>query len=133
VDDNQSILLTDTSTHHQLPRHDELFAIEGGDSDEDEGAVTGRGGLIQADPEEEDWDKVNDDEIEGDGDRQVLMGNMNARRSWADLATLGENPVGTPRPDRESLSAKAGIILVRWPSSLSLSGEALTIPPFRVF
>jgi hypothetical protein len=113
VDDSQSILLTDTSTHHQLPQHDELFAIEGGGSDDDEGAVTSRDGVTRGDPEEEGWDNVNDDEIEGDGDRQVLMGNIDARRSWTDIAALGESPVGAPRPDRESLSAKAGIILVR--------------------
>jgi hypothetical protein len=114
MDDNQSILLTDTSTHRQLPQHEELFAVEGGDSDEDE-VVASHDGVVQGDAAEEDWDKVNDDEIEeGDSDRQVLMGNTNARRSWADLASLGEEPVqnGAPRPSREGLSAKAGIILV---------------------
>jgi hypothetical protein len=115
MDDNQSILLTDTSTHNRLPQHEELFAVEGGDSDDDgEVVVAGRDVVAQEDPEEEEWDKVNDDEMEGDGDRQVLMGNIDARRSWADIADLGENSGrnGTPRPGRESLSAKAGIILV---------------------
>jgi hypothetical protein len=111
MDDNQSILLTDTSTRHRPPQHEELFAVEGGDSDDDGEVVAGRDGVVQEDPEEEEWDKVVDDEMEeGDGDRQVLMGNIDARRSWADIADLGENP--GRRPGRESLSAKAGIILV---------------------
>lgn len=57
-----------------------------------------------------------DEEVgEHDGDRQGLMGNTHARRSWVDLADLGENTVqnGVSRPGQGSLSAKAGIILVR--------------------
>jgi hypothetical protein len=112
--------------HHQLPQHDELFAVEGGDSDNDDEVVASRDEVMQGDPEEEGWDNVNEDEIEGDGDRQILMGNVDARRSWADLAAAGEDSVQgeTPRPGRESLSAKAGIILVcRPPPSSSLRGS----------
>jgi hypothetical protein len=71
----------------------------------------------QGERNQEDWDDGHDDGLQADGDRQSLMGNIYARRSWVDLSDVGENVVqnggGTDRPGRGSLSAKAGIILVR--------------------
>ena len=62
-------------------------------------------------------DDGHDDGLQADSDRQGLMGNLHARRSWVDLSDVGENVVqnggGTDSPVRGSLSAKAGIILVR--------------------
>ncbi len=121
-DDNQSILLADTSTHHLSQQHDELFAVE--DSDSDEVVVDARDGAELGEREQDDFsDDENDNGSEHDADRQGLMGNAHARRSWVDIADLGENMVqnGGARSGRGSLSAKAGIILVRRPSS----------PPFR--
>lgn len=117
VDDTQSILLADTSTHNQSQQHDELFAVEGSDSDEEVGVTHDRG-----ERDQEDSDDGNDNESERDGDRQGLMGNAHARRSWIDLADPGENMVqnGVSRPGQGSLSAKAGIILVRRPCHLVL-------------
>ena len=120
IDDNQSILLTDTSTHRPLQRNDELFAVEGEDSDDDhdhdEGAVTSER-VKHGVNDQEGWDDGLDDGVQPDDDRQGLMGNIHARRSWVDLPDVGENGVqngvGTDRPSRGSLSAKAGIILVR--------------------
>lgn len=70
-----------------------------------------------------------DDELQADGDRQGLMGNFHARRSWVDLSDVGEdvaqNEGGTDRPGRGSLSAKAGIILVRSTQNI--------FPPFKHF
>jgi solute carrier family 45 protein 1/2/4 len=116
IDDTQSILLTDTSTHRPLQQNDELFAVEGEDSDDDhdEGAVSSDQ-VKQGERNQEDWDDGHDDGLQADGDRQSLMGNIYARRSWVDLSDVGENVVqnggGTDRPGRGSLSAKAGIIL----------------------
>jgi hypothetical protein len=112
VDDTQSILLADTSTHNLSQQHDELFAVEGSDSDEEVGVIHDRG-----ERDQEDSDDENDNESEHDGDRRGLMGNAHARRSWIDLADPGENMVqnGVSRPGQGSLSAKAGIILVRRP------------------
>jgi hypothetical protein len=100
IDDTQSILLTDTSTHNLSQQQDELFAVEGSD--------------------QEDSDDGNDNGSEHDGDRQGLMGNAHARRSWVDLQDLGENVVqnGGSRPGKGNLSEKAGIILVRRPYHL---------------
>ncbi|KAF8497455.1 MFS general substrate transporter [Russula emetica] len=115
IDDNQSILLTDTSTHHPLQQNDELFPVEGEDSDDDhdEGAVSSD--LVEQEENEEGSDDGHDDGLQADGDRQGLMGNIHARRSWVDLSDVGENVVqnggGTDRLGRGSLSAKAGIIL----------------------
>jgi hypothetical protein len=71
----------------------------------------------QGEHDQEGWDDGHDDGLQVNGDRQGLMGNTNARRSWVDLSDAGENGVenggGTDRPSRGSLSAKAGIILVR--------------------
>lgn len=89
IDDDQSILLADTSTHQPLPQNEELFAVEGEDGDGDE------------------------NEAEQYGDRDILMGNLNARRSWADLTDSGEDHLrnGSAAPARRNLSAKAGVIL----------------------
>ncbi|KAH9986289.1 major facilitator superfamily domain-containing protein [Russula vinacea] len=97
-----SILLTDTSTHRPLQQNDELFTVEEEDPDDDgddEAVVIG--------------DRVRQGEEQPDGDRLGLMGNIHARRSWADLSDLGENVVqnGGGRPSGGSLGAKAGIIL----------------------
>ena len=121
IDDNQSILLADTSTHHLSQQNEELFAVEGSDSDDsDEEAGTGRDHGKVGEHEPEDSEDGNDDGSEHDGDRHGLMGNAHARRSWVDLADIEENPVqnGGSRPGRGNLSAKAGLILVR--HSLSL-------------
>ena len=113
IDDNQSILLADTSTHHLSQQNEELFAVEGSDSDEEAAAAA------SGEHEHEDSDDGNDH----DGDRRGLMRNDLARRSWADLADLGENPNlqngrgGRPPGRRGNLSSKAGLILVR-PSPL---------------
>jgi hypothetical protein len=90
IDDDQSILLADTSTHQPLPQNEELFAVESEDVDGDE------------------------NEAEGYGDRDILMGNINARQSWADLTDSGEDHLrnGGAAPARRNLSAKAGVILV---------------------
>jgi hypothetical protein len=113
IDDTQSILLTDTSTHHLSQQHDELFAVEGSDSEDE--AVDTRDRVKLGDREQEDSDDGNEDGLERDDDRQGLMGNAHARRSWVDLADLGESSVqnGMARSGRGNLSAKAGIILVR--------------------
>ena len=118
IDDNQSILLADTSTHHLSQQNEELFAVEGSDSDEEAGVGPDRGRVGEHEPE--DSEDGNDDGSEHDGDRHGLMGNAHARRSWVDLADIEENPVqnGGSRPGRGNLSAKAGLILVRHPLSL---------------
>jgi hypothetical protein len=71
----------------------------------------------QGELNQESWDDGHDDGLQADGDRQGLMGNTHARRSWVDLSDVGEDVVqnggGTDRPGRGNLSAKAGIILVR--------------------
>jgi len=120
IDDNQSILLADTSTHHLSQQNEELFAVEGSDSDEE--AVAGRDRGKVGEHDHEDSDDGNDNASDHGGDRQGLMGNAHARRSWVDLADLEETPVqnGGARPARANLSAKAGLILVRRPSSLVL-------------
>ncbi|KAH9990214.1 MFS general substrate transporter [Russula compacta] len=109
IDDQQYIVLTDTSTLHQ---HDELFVVKDEDSDNDE-ATTTHDKVKQGTTEQEGWDDDNDDGLERNSDRQGLMGNIHARRSWVDVSDLGENPVQNvrARPSRGSLSAKAGIIL----------------------
>jgi len=94
-----------------------LFAVEGEDSDDDgEGSVR-NDRMKQGEHDQEGWDDGHDDGLQANGDRQGLLGNTNARRSWVDLSDAGENAVqnggGTDRPGRGSLSAKAGIILVR--------------------
>jgi len=91
IDDDQSILLADTSTHQPLPQNEELFAVEGESADGDD----------------------DENEAERFGDRDILMGNMNARRSWADVSELGEDHLrnGGATPSRKNLSAKAGVIL----------------------
>lgn len=113
IDNQQYIVLTDTSTLHQ---HDELFVVKDEDSDNDEATIT-RDHVKQGMTEQEGWDDDNDDGLELDSDRQGLMGNIHARRSWVDVSDLGENPIQNvrARPRRGSLSAKAGIILVRQP------------------
>lgn len=102
-----------------------MFAVEGEDSDEDhdEGAVSSDR-VKQGELNQEGWDDDgHDDGLQADGDRQGLMGNMHARRSWVDLSDVGEDVVqnggGTDRPGRGSLSAKAGIILVRSTQNIS--------------
>ena len=75
--------------HQPLPQNEELFAVE----DED----------VDSDGDENDAGRH--------GDRDILMGNINARRSWADVSELGDDQFrngGT----RKNLSAKAGVILV---------------------
>jgi hypothetical protein len=124
IDDTQSILLTDTSTHRPLRQNDELFAVEeedpdvdiDDDDDDDDEAVAIGDRVVQGEGDQEDWDDGHGDGVEQpDGDRLGLMGNSHARRSWADLSDLGENVVqnGGGRPSEGSLGAKAGIILVR--------------------
>ena len=75
-------------------------------------------------------DDSDDDGLQADGDRQGLMGNIHARRSWVDLSDVGENGVqnggGTDRPGRGSLSAKAGIILVRSTQNIYLPFKQFT-------
>ena len=114
VDDNQSILLADTSTHNLSQQHDELFAVEGSDSDE---VVVTHNQAKLGERDQEQSDDGNDSGSEHDGDRQGLMGNVHARRSWIDLGDLGENGVqnGVSMPGQGGLSAQAGIILVRRP------------------
>lgn len=109
IDDDQSILLADTSTHQPLPQNDELFAVEGEDVDDDE-AVATRG----RETGQEGWDDDgNGNEAEQYGDRDILMGNLNARRSWVDVTDFGEDHLrnGGATPARKSLGAKAGVIL----------------------
>jgi len=91
IDDDQSILLADTSTHQPLPQNEELFAVEGEDVDSD----------------------GDENDAERHGDRDILMGNINARRSWADVSELGEDQFrnGGATSSRKNLSAKAGVIL----------------------
>lgn len=119
IDDTQSILLTDTSTHRPLQQNDELFTVEEEDPDDDgdDEAVVIGDRVRQGEGDQEDWDDGRDDDgvEQPDGDRLGLMGNIHARRSWADLSDLGENVVqnGGGRPSGGSLGAKAGIILVR--------------------
>ncbi|KAH9968022.1 major facilitator superfamily domain-containing protein [Russula dissimulans] len=112
IDDNQSILLADTSTHHLSQRHDDLFAVEGEHSDGDD-VVTARDRVTRGEREQEGSDDGSHDGMERDDDRRGLMGNLNARRSWVDISDLGETSLqnGGARSDRGSLSAKAGIIL----------------------
>ena len=72
---------------------------------------------------QEGWDDDgHDNEAEGYGDRDILMGNLNARRSWVDVMDSEEDhhQNGRAAPVRNSLGAKAGVILVCC-SSLSLS------------
>jgi hypothetical protein len=123
IDDTQSILLTDTSTHRPLQQHDELFSVEGEDPDEEaegeaEDAVVTSDRVKQGERVQEDWDDDHDDDGEQPGDdRQGLMGNNLARRSWVDLSDPGEDVVqigGGNKPGAGSLGAKAGIILVRF-------------------
>jgi hypothetical protein len=99
-----------------------LFAVEGEDSDDDD---------HDHDEEAEDG---HDDELQPDSDRQGLMGNAHARRSWVDLSDVGENVVqnggGTDGPGRGNLSAKAGIILVRSTQNLSPSFTSRLILPY---
>ena len=85
------------------PNEDEAVAV----------VISDRAG--QEEPDQEDSDDGEDDGAQPDGDRQGLMGNIHARRSWVDLSDLGENVVqnGTGRPEGGNLGAKAGIILVR--------------------
>ena len=124
IDDNQSILLTDTSTHRQLQQNDELFAVEEDpeEDEEDEAVVTSdraeQEESDQEDSNQEDSDDGHDDGAQPDSDRLGLMGNSHARRSWVDLSDLGENVVqnGTDMPGGGNLGAKAGIILVRFPA-----------------
>jgi len=114
IDDNQSILLADTSTHLLSQQNDELFAVENEDSDGDDVVSTrDQVALQEREQEGSDSDDGDDDGTERDGARLGLMGNPNARRSWLDVSDLGENSVqnGGARSDRGSLSAKAGIIL----------------------
>lgn len=117
IDDSHSILLTDTSTHRPLQQNDELFAVEGEDSDDDHEEGAGAVSSDQGERNSEGSDDGHADGLQADGDRQGLMGNLNARRSWVDLSDVGEdvalNGGGTDGPGRGSLSAKAGIILVR--------------------
>ena len=126
IDDTQSILLADTSTHHLSQQNEELFAAEGSDSDEE--------AVARGEREREGSDDGDDHVSEPDGDRQGLMGNTHARRSWVDLADLGENPVqnGGARPRRGNLSSKAGLILVRSTLGPSLF-KGLTCPPSHLF
>ncbi|KAI0299351.1 major facilitator superfamily domain-containing protein [Multifurca ochricompacta] len=111
IDDNQSILLADTSTQRPLSQNNTLFAVEDGGSD-DEVVVTHEH-VVQRETAQDNWGNGNDDEVERDDDRDVLMGNVHARRSWADVTDFEENvaPNGSIRPVGGSLSAKAGIIL----------------------
>ncbi|KAF8465846.1 MFS general substrate transporter [Russula ochroleuca] len=116
IDDTQSILLTDTSTHRPLQQNAELFAVEEEDPDDEDNdeAVVVSDRVKQGEGDQEDWDDGHDDgEEQPDGDRLGLMGNSHARRSWVDLSDLGENVVqnGGGRPSGGSLGAKAGIIL----------------------
>ena len=101
-----------------------MFAVEGEDSDDDndEGAVSSDR-VQQGEGNQEDSDDGHDDGLQADGDRQSLMGNIHARRSWVDLSDVGENVQndgGIDMPGRGSLSAKAGIILVRSTQNISL-------------
>lgn len=115
IDDNQSILLTDTSTHRSLQQNDELFAVEGEDSDDDHDEAGSSDRVRQGERNQEGSDDGHDGGAQVDSDRLALMGNISARRSWVDLSDIGENAVqnggGIGRPGRGSLSAKAGIIL----------------------
>ncbi|KAI0301333.1 hypothetical protein BC826DRAFT_1090061 [Russula brevipes] len=113
IDDSQSILLADTSTRQPPQQQDELFTVEGEDSEDDERVEPTQDRVRQGELNQERWDDDNDNEVERDGDRQHLMGNHHARRSWVDVSDLGENLVqnGGGRPGRRSLSSKAGVIL----------------------
>ncbi len=65
---------------------------------------------------QEGWDDDgNEIEAERYGDRAVLMGNLNARHSYADVSEFGEGQHlqnGGATPTRRNLGAKAGVILV---------------------
>jgi len=113
IDDSQSILLADTSTRQPPQQQDELFTVEGEDSEDDERVEPTQDRVKQGELNQEHWDDDIDNEVERDGDRQHLMGNHHARRSWVDVSDLGENLVqnGEGRPGRRSLSSKAGVIL----------------------
>ncbi|KAI0060540.1 MFS general substrate transporter [Artomyces pyxidatus] len=123
LDDAQSILLADARTHLQTPRAAEAI-FDVGDEDDHPG-VDGapRESDNSDDPvvdrnTEQEWDSGDDeeDETEDDrGSRRALMGNVDARRSWVDVADLADvdegNVVGGGGDSRSGLSAKAGIIL----------------------
>jgi solute carrier family 45 protein 1/2/4 len=119
-DDDQSILLADTSTHQPLPQNDELFAVEGEDADDADEVVATR---------QEDWDDDgHDNEAERYGDRDILMGNLNARRSFVDVADFEEDHLRNGRTTparRSSLGAKAGVIL-------GIQNIFIVIPQFLV-
>jgi hypothetical protein len=104
-----------------------LFAVEGEDSDDDhDEAVVSSDRVEQGEHDQEGSDEGHDDGLQVDGDRQGLMGNIHARRSFVDLSEVGEDVVqnggGTDGPGSRNLSAKAGIILVRSTQNIS--------PPF---
>jgi hypothetical protein len=80
------------------------------------------------DPEDKGSDEGDyDDGEQPNADRQGLMGNTHARRSWVDLSDPGETVVqnGGPKPGAGNLGAKAGIILVRF-DVVSLKANSLT-------
>ncbi|KAH9077749.1 MFS general substrate transporter [Lactarius deliciosus] len=125
-DDDQSILLADTSTHQPLPQTEELFSVEGEDADDDDDdeAVATRG-LRAA---RKSWDDGgNENEVERYGDRDILMGNLNARRSFADVSDFEEDLQngGAITPSRRNLGAKAGVIL-------GIQNIFIVIPQFLV-
>ncbi|KAH9169534.1 MFS general substrate transporter [Lactarius sanguifluus] len=123
-DDDQSILLADTSTHQPLPQTEELFSVEGEDADDDE-AVATRGRKAAR----ESWDDDgNENEAERYGDRDILMGNLNARHSFADVSDFEEDHLqngGAATPSRRNLGAKAGVIL-------GIQNIFIVIPQFLV-
>ncbi|KAH9000608.1 MFS general substrate transporter [Lactarius hatsudake] len=122
-DDDQSILLADTSTHQPLPQTEELFSVEGEVVDDDEAVATR--GLRAA---RKSWDDGGDEnEVERYGDRDILMGNLNARRSFADVSDFEEDLQngGATTPSRRNLGAKAGVIL-------GIQNIFIVIPQFLV-
>ncbi|KAH9034741.1 MFS general substrate transporter [Lactarius pseudohatsudake] len=110
--DDQSILLADTSTHQPLPQTEELFSVEGEDADDDDDEAVATRGRRAA---RESWDDDgNENEAERYGDRDILMGNLNARRSFADVSEFEDDHLqngGATTPSRRNLGAKAGVIL----------------------
>ncbi|KAI0046327.1 MFS general substrate transporter [Auriscalpium vulgare] len=125
-DDAQSILLADARTQAQTPRTSEaLFTVDEEDeAEESHPKATADSPVGEHEHEWESGDDEEGDEVEDDGGRRALMGNVGARRSWVDMSELGEDTHGTGESP-SSLSSKAGIIL-------GIHNVFIVIPQFLV-
>jgi solute carrier family 45, member 1/2/4 len=124
-DDTQTILLADHRTPVQST--EELFAVADDDENDDENSTVGRSPSPMPRSKNTAWsdDEDNDADASLDelGARHGLLANDHARQSWVNVGDItdqtdsgsGQNP-----DPRQGLSAKAGIILVRALTFLSL-------------